>query len=119
MGLFSKLFGQRSPIEAKPSEHAVVVNFDYGSTDLQPIFDLSTQLENAIVAAHAGEFDGNEIAADGSDGFLFMYGPDADRLFQVVRPVLEACSFMRRARVKLRYGPPEDGVREKHVVIGA
>jgi hypothetical protein len=119
LGLFSKLFGQRSPNEAKAPEHAVVVSFDFGSTELQPIFDLSTQLENAIVAANAGEFDGNEIAADGSDGCLFMYGPDADRLFQVIRPVLEACSFMRGARVKLRYGPPEDGVRESHVVIGA
>jgi hypothetical protein len=26
--------------------------------------------------------------------------------------VLEACSFMKGAAVKLRYGPPADGVRE-------
>jgi hypothetical protein len=118
MGLLSKLFGKGSSIEATAPEHAVVVHFDYGSTNLQPIFDLSQELETAIVAANAGEFDGNEVAADGHDGFLFMYGPDADRLFEVIRPILEACSFMRGARVKLRYGPPQDGVRESHLMLG-
>ena len=57
------------------------------------------------------------MAADGSDGFLYMYGPDADRLFAAVRPVLEGADFMRGARVTLRYGPPEDGVPEREVVL--
>jgi hypothetical protein len=48
-----------------------------------------------------------------------MYGPDADRLFEAVRPVLESAGFMRGARVRLRYGPPEDGVREREVVLGS
>jgi hypothetical protein len=95
------------------------VHFDYGPTDLQPIFDLSGSLETAIEAADAGEFDGNEVAADGHDGCLYMYGPDADRLFRVVRPILEACDFMRGAKITLRYGPPEDGVRERHVMFEA
>jgi hypothetical protein len=120
MGLLSKVFGGKSQPDDKPVEHAVVVNFDYGgSTDLQPIFALEEKLEAAIDAAKAGEYDGNEVAVDGSDGSLYMYGPDADRLFSVVRPVLEACIFMRGARVKLRYGPPQDGVRERHVVLGS
>jgi hypothetical protein len=120
MGLFSKLFGKDSRIEVKPPEHAVVVHFDYvGSTDLQPIFDLEKRLEAAIVSASVGEYDGNEVAVSGKDGFLYMYGPDADRLFEVVKPILESCTFTRGARVKLRYGPPEDGVRERQLVIGS
>jgi len=91
MHLFDKLFGLGAPIKAKAPEHAVVVKFDYiGSTDLQPLFDLEHLLEEALLAASAGELDGNEVAVDGSDGFLFMYGPDADRLFQVIKPVLGA-----------------------------
>ena len=70
-------------------------------------------------AAHAGEYDGNEVATDGSDGFLYMYGPDADRLFEVIRPILEACSFMRGARMTLRYGPPSDEVRRREFVLGS
>jgi hypothetical protein len=101
------------------AEHAVIVNFNYGSTDLEPLFELEEQLETAIAEADAGEFDGNEIATDGSDGTLFMYGPDADRLFDVIRPILEAAPFMKGARVRKRYGPPEDGVREAVVDVGS
>jgi hypothetical protein len=101
------------------SEHAVIVQFQYGSTDLSRLFALEEQIEQAIAQHTAGEFDGNEVAADGSDGSLYMYGPDADRLFAAVRPVLECADFMRGARVTLRYGPPEDGVREREVVLGS
>lgn len=120
MSFLRKLFGA-SPTAAEPAapEHAVIVAFDYGSTDPQPVFDLSDRLEQAIDTAGVGEFDGNELAADGSDGSLYMYGPDADRLLATVRPVLEAAAFMRGARVKLRYGPAGSGAGEKTVVLGA
>jgi hypothetical protein len=85
---------------------------------LEALFDLEDRLERAISAAGAGEFDGNEIAADGNDARLYMYGPDADRLFDVVRPVLESAPFMRGAQVVKRYGPPENGVRQSIVIIG-
>jgi hypothetical protein len=116
MGVISRIFGSK-PVPP-PSDHAVIVHFDYGSTDLKPLFELEQRLEAAIAAAVAGEFDGNEVATDGSDGFLYMYGPDADVLFAAVRPVLEACVFMRGARVRVRYGPPSDGVQEvQHVLL--
>ncbi len=76
-------------------------------------------MEAAIVQASAGEFDGNEVASDGSDGYLYMYGPDGDRLLAAIRPVLESCEFMRGARVKVRYGPPADGVPELEHVVGS
>jgi hypothetical protein len=104
---------------AKPpgSDQAVIVHFDYGSTDLQPIFELEQRLIAAITRAGAGELDGNEVATDGADGYLYMYGPDADALFAVARPVLDQCVFMRGARVRVRYGPPADGVREVQHVL--
>ena len=120
MSILSKLFGQKQkPQPAQSGEHAVIVNFGYGSADLEPVFALSERLEQAILAASAGEFDGNEIAADGSDGSLYMYGPDADRLFAVVRPILESAAFLRAARVKLRYGPAGTGAREQVIALGA
>ena len=98
-------------------EHAVIVHFNYGSTDLQPLFALEDKLERAISAADAGEIDGNEVATDGSDGYLYMYGSDADKLCSAVEPVLKSSSFMSGATVTKRYGPPEDGVREAVVKI--
>ena len=103
-----------APVQKAP-EHAVIVHFTYGSTNLERLFELERRLEAAISADQAGEYDGNEVAVDGSDGYLYMYGPDADKLFDVIRPILEATSFMRGAEVKKRYGPPKDGVRE-HVL---
>jgi hypothetical protein len=99
------------------SEQAVIVQFNYGQTDLNPLYELEDALIAAIEAADAGEFDGNEVAMDGSDGSLYMYGPDADKLFEAVRPVLAAATCIKNAVATIRYGPPEDGVREKTVPI--
>ena len=101
------------------SEHAVIIRFEYGQTDLSPLCELEDKLIAAIESADVGEFDGNEVAMDGSDGTLYMYGPDADRLFEVVRPVLASATCIRNAVATLRYGPPEDGVKEREVAIAA
>lgn len=106
---------QASP--STPQEQAVIVHFHYGSTNLQPIFALEDKLGAAITDANAGEYDGNEIATDGSDGFLYMYGPDADRLYEVTAPILKSAPFMHGATIKKRYGPAAEGTREVTVVI--
>lgn len=119
MSILSKLFGGSSKEPESAPDHAVIVNFQYGSTDLTRIFQLEKLLEDAIEKTHSGEYDGNEIAVDGSDGSLYMYGPDADRLFDVVRPILESTDFIQGAKVTLRYGPPKDGVKEKTVILAS
>jgi hypothetical protein len=106
------------PDDDQPPQHAVIVHFTYGSTDLAPLSALEDRLIAAIAAADAGEFDGNEVAVDGSDGYLYMYGPDADALFAAIRPVLETAPFMNGARVTIRYGSPDDDVAEREVVLG-
>ena len=116
MRILAKLFGANPETHAKPVEHAVIVSFGYGgSTDLEPLFALEQELESVIATAGVGEYDGNEVAVDGSDGTLYMYGPNADNLFAVVKPALASCPFMKGAVVKLRYGPPGEGVPEREV----
>jgi hypothetical protein len=99
------------------SEQAVIVHFTYGSTDLSRLFELERKLESAIEEAKVGEYDGNDVAVDGSNGYLYMYGANADALFEIVRPILEATEFMKGAKALLRYGPPADGIREVELVI--
>jgi hypothetical protein len=109
-----------TPKSIGPAEQAVIVHFDnYGSTDLTRLFALDDSLRSAIAKAHVGDYDGHEIRVDGSDGFLYMYGPNADELFDVVRPILERCPFTRGATVKIRYGPPAEGVPERKVAIAS
>ncbi|MCB2155745.1 hypothetical protein KQI84_12745 [bacterium] len=84
--------------------------FDYPVPDLSRLFELEDRLEAAISDAGEGigELDGDEIALDGSDGYLFFYGSDARRLFETIRPELEASDLMRGAIIMLRFGGPED-----------
>ena len=101
------------------SEQAVIVKFDYGSTDLDALFELEDQLEEVLQGENVGEYDGHEIAVDGSDGLLFMYGPNADALFEKVKPTLLECTAIKNAVATLRYGPPADGTRERAIEIVA
>jgi hypothetical protein len=123
MGIFNKLFGKtnvqqskQSEMEAAP-EHAVIVRFNYGIQGLDPLHQLEARLEEVITAGNFGEYDGNEIAIDYSDGLLYMYGPNAEILFKAIKPTLESCDFMKGASVKLRFGPPSDDTKELEVTI--
>ncbi|MGZ3183506.1 MAG: hypothetical protein ACXU8N_13780 [Telluria sp.] len=102
---------------ADAAEQAVIVQFHYGSRDLTGLFALEDRLGPAISAAGVGEYDGNEIAVDGSVGRLYMFGPSADALFEVVRPILASAPFMLGAQAVKRYGPPAPDTREAAVWI--
>ncbi len=90
------------------SEQAVIVHFDYGNPDWKPFFKLEETLENAIKRSGTGDYDGNELAVDGSDGTLYMYGTDADKLLSVAKPILLSAAFLKNITVTLRYGSVDD-----------
>ena len=95
------------------TEHAVIVNFKYQHSDLALLSKLEDALKAAIIRSKVGEYDGNEFAVDGSrNAVLYVYGPDADRLFAPIEPILIGTKFMADATITRRYGPPEDGVRQ-------
>jgi hypothetical protein len=98
-------------------EQAVIVHFAYGSTDLKPLFALEAQLEEVLEKTGTGELDGNEVAVDGSDAYLYLYGPDAEALFEAVRPMLLAAPFMKRATVTKVYGELGSDVRREEVQL--
>ncbi len=100
------------------AEHAVIVNFKYGLANLNALRMVERDLERAIRRASVGEYDGDEIAVDLSHGSLWMYGPDADRLFAAIRPILMSVPFMKGAVVTLRYGGP-DPDKTATITIGA
>jgi hypothetical protein len=54
----------------------------------------------------------SKLAVDGSDGFLYMYGPDATKLFHAIESTLRATPFMKGAGIKLRFGRAKVGVKE-------
>jgi len=70
---------------------------------------LSQTLEDAVAAAGVGEFDGDEYG--GGECTLFFAGPDADRLFAVLQPVLHRHPLGRGATVVMQYGDGEPVTR--------
>jgi len=97
-------------------EHAVIVSFESDQFDWDSLTELEDALIAAIEKANAGEYDGNEIAIDGSHGTLYMYGTDADALSKVVLPILEASTLISRAVATLRFGEATDPNARQTVV---
>jgi hypothetical protein len=108
------------------SNHSVIVTF-YGFADkfwtafsrnLDPLYDLEDQIIAALKDKSVGELDGHEIAVDGSDGCLFLFGPDADALYAAIERPLRASLVTRGGHATLRYGGHgEPNVMEKYIEI--
>jgi hypothetical protein len=75
------------------------------------LFTVEDALIKALSNHKVGEYDGNEVAADGSDGILYLYGPDADKLYAVIEPIIRASIILKEPKTELRYGPPVEGVK--------
>jgi hypothetical protein len=103
-------------------EHAVIVHIplstgQFGTEDeRKTLFHVEDRLVSAIDRAGAGEFDGNEFGE--GEATFYMYGPDADRLFKAVEPVLRLHPVFRGAYAVKRYGPAVDPAsREQRVEL--
>ncbi|MGF1619600.1 MAG: hypothetical protein ACFCUR_03175 [Rhodomicrobiaceae bacterium] len=113
-------------METMVSEQSVIVTFykfaeKFWTEDkqtLDPLFELEDDLEGILAGRELGELDGHEIAVDGSDGFLFLYGPDADALYSAIEPVLRASPVTQGGNATLRYGAyGQHNVRERYIEI--
>jgi hypothetical protein len=70
------------------------------------LFDLGDLLNKVIEDAAVGEFDGDEFGQ--GECVLFMYGPDADRLYSVIEPVLKATPLAIGGYAIKQYGEADD-----------
>ncbi|HVR36430.1 MAG TPA: hypothetical protein VMS21_11330 [Methylomirabilota bacterium] len=76
---------------------------EHGSEEeIAAIHVLADELAEAIEEREAGDYDGDEFGG----GFckLFMYGPDADKLFNAVRKRLLASPLSRGGHAVKLYG---------------
>ena len=92
-------------------EQAVIIEFNYGLEEDEPFYELSEKLRESVDNSGLGYYDGHEMNMDNSDGSFYLYGPDAKKLYEVVKRIIEQTPFMAGANVMLRLGPPEDGVK--------
>ncbi len=106
-GATSGASGERN-VPRATSMHSLLVEIalsddQFGSSrEREEIHALSHRLDRALRMQGAGEVDGDEFGAGTCR--LFMYGPDADRLFQAVEGELRGASLVRGARIVKQYG---------------
>ncbi|TGQ17163.1 MULTISPECIES: hypothetical protein [unclassified Mesorhizobium] len=72
----------------------------------QSIQVLEDQLHQAVSDAGVGEFDGDEFG--GGRCTLYLYGPDAEKLFIAIEPVLKSSSAAVGGYVIKRFGAATD-----------
>jgi hypothetical protein len=93
-------------------EHAVIIHLKldddgFGSDEKrESINELQDELADAIDEAETGEFDGDEFGE--GECVLFMYGPDADVLFDTIKPILKKSSHAKGGFAIKRYGEASD-----------
>jgi hypothetical protein len=113
--MFGKFFKPRC---AQPSSHsggnqAVLLHIE--GEDFDRMVELSDKLTTAIESAGVGMFDGNEIG--GGTTVLFMYGPDAEHLFNTINPILLDDPSLHGAKAVVRWG--SHGSPQREVIIGS
>jgi hypothetical protein len=85
---------------------AVIVNVPLRgrSDDFADLEELGEQLAECVQTAGVGELDGDLIGQDW--GIIYLYGPDADRLWQSIEGLLHAARLPAGAYVVKQHGPP-------------
>ena len=115
MGMIDKF--RRIDSTLRAVEQAVIVRFNFPSGNLDYIFQIEDQLAKAVEGLALGQLAGNEIALDGRDNLFYLYGPDADKIFTAIEPVLLQWDILSEAKVLLRYGPPGPGTRQQTITL--
>jgi hypothetical protein len=93
------------------SEHAVIVRVAIGEEHFgragarDVVRALEREIRAIVDGSGLGDFDGDEFG--GGEAVLYLYGPDADKLYAAVEPALRAVS-LRPVQVTLRYGDAGD-----------
>jgi hypothetical protein len=84
-----------------------------GKDEKRRLHKLEDEVINAINRSRAGEYDGNE---EGDATFtMYAYGPSADKLFDVVQPVLAKYRLPFGSEAVKRYGKP--GAKEERISL--
>lgn len=115
MNIFGRLFGKKDGAPPRKVEQAVIVYLDgtglpdsvYQECDTSTLED---RLIEVVERDGLGEVDGTETGP--TETALFMYGPDAERLFAGVERTLRDYPLCHGARVVIRRGGPDSEQRE-------
>ena len=103
-------------VKNRGEEQALIVNLRWSpQDDVRRIHQLEEKLAAAIAQSSAGEFDGDEFGKDTCT--LYMYGPSAQRLFEVTIRLLRDFHASAGSYLLKRFGKP--GARQERVELSS
>lgn len=114
--LLSRLSGM---LAAEKQEQALLIYIrlsddEHGeASEREELFHLEDEVMAALEGTEAGEFDGNEIG--GGYFTLYLYGPSASRMWDVIAPVVVRFSAPAGSYAIQRFGTP--GAEEHRVEL--
>lgn len=93
----------------------LIIFFEHKLQDIIPWCEFVQRMNPLLADLHKGEFAGDDMAIDGGDCEAVFRGPDADALFDFLRPHLLGLPFLTTAgtRVELVYGELESSAATK------
>jgi hypothetical protein len=110
MSIFGRITGKKDAGESQPprkAEQAVLVLLE-GTGSAEKVYQqndlvmMADTLKELIEREGLGELGGNEFGP--TETTLFMFGPDAERLFAGIEPTLRSSPVCQGARVLIRRG---------------
>jgi len=98
-------------------KHSIVISFDYGIDTLDPLHQLGDRLTYLLDKSGEGYYDGHEIAMDDSDGSIYIYARNAEKIYKLIEPVLFEVEWMNGATVHLQFGRVEDSAKSIQFIL--
>ncbi|MFS4416832.1 hypothetical protein [Maribacter sp. 2307ULW6-5] len=96
--LLSKELEERAARQLKAKDSVHISFGPFGGLD--EMYRLGRDLRREV-PRELGKYDSHDLALDNSHGTLEAHGPNAEKLYKAMLPVLQTYDFLRNATVKL------------------
>ncbi len=106
MGFLDKLFGRKATEADGMSDHLVRVHIPFTDDTFDRCVEIEDLLGERVDAAGVGALDGSEVG--GGEYTIWLYGPQAVPLAEVVKHALEEEDLPPGCKLFLRHGGVND-----------
>lgn len=90
--------------------------YGFGTPDQRYAVDnMSTKMDRLVKKNKAGQIQENSSIGSGQH-VIYIIGPDADKIYSLIEPVLKEFSVTRGAVITKRYGDQQDAEAREEIV---
>jgi signal peptidase II len=101
----TEFFNKSDDSENNAELENLIIEFNYGLSDLRELKQLEGEIESLIKPKKIGYLKGHEISSDLGNATLFIDGVNAEDIFEKIKGLLEETPFLKGAVVKIKKNP--------------